>query len=95
MAAQQETPQQVFSNPLKTAAFLIERGATDAFEKGARFHVVGSKGTRELFTHSAKDLCAARDTLQTMATLRGGDAVAEHSPQAIADVRPQNGAQIG
>lgn len=72
MSNPRQNPVELFQDPLQVAALLIKQGATEPFEKGARFNLVGGNGERHQFVHSAETLRDARDTLQALSQVRGG-----------------------
>ena len=93
MSTAQHDPRTVFANPLSTAAFLLERGDTAPFERGARFNLINGNGERQQIVHSAESLGEARDTLQAMGKVQGGEHVAQHASQNIGDARTNTGPQ--
>ncbi|MBA4275126.1 MAG: hypothetical protein C0436_05680 [Alphaproteobacteria bacterium] len=79
----QQNPFDVFSNLLKTAALLIAQNQTAPFERGANFHLIGPDGQKHQFTHSAESLREARNTLQSLGRVQGGEHVEQTSAQPV------------
>lgn len=83
MSHAQQNPFDVFSNPLKTAALLISQNQTAPFERGAKFHLIGPDGQKHQFEHSAESLREARNTLQSLGRVQGGEHVEQASTQHV------------